>query len=140
VWPFLNQNRNWYGIAVQQSFVVGLTAQGSPEQQVLQQGFVFVQRFRSGCARSWITLLQRGKHYRIYSDGQHVWPLLCIYRHRQLLELKKLHSYSIEASLPEKPRIDPASERGEASPIPLDLVIFFSGFFGPIALQQQECS
>jgi hypothetical protein len=57
-----------------------------------------------------------------------------------LLELKKLHSYSIEASLPEKPRIDPANERGEASPIPLDLVIFFSGFFGPIALQQQECS
>jgi len=57
-----------------------------------------------------------------------------------LLELKKLHSYSIEASLPEKPRIDPASERGEASPIPLDLVIFFNGFFEPIALQQQECS
>jgi hypothetical protein len=45
-----------------------------------------------------------------------------------LLELKKLHSYSIEASLPEKPRIDPASERGKASPIPLFLVIFFSGF------------
>jgi hypothetical protein len=57
-----------------------------------------------------------------------------------LLELKKLHSYSIEASLPEEPRIDPASERGEASPIPLDLLIFFSDFFGPIALQQQECS
>jgi hypothetical protein len=54
-----------------------------------------------------------------------------------LLELKKLHSYSIEASLPEEPRIDPASERGEASPIPLDLLIFFSDFFGPIDLQQQ---
>jgi hypothetical protein len=54
-----------------------------------------------------------------------------------LLELKKLHSYSIEASLPEKPRINPACERGEASPAPLDLVIFFSDFFGPIDLQQQ---
>jgi hypothetical protein len=40
------------------------------------------------------------------------------------LALKKLHTYSIEASLPEKPRINPASERGEASPIPLDLMIF----------------
>jgi hypothetical protein len=57
-----------------------------------------------------------------------------------LLALKKLHSYSIEASLPEKTRINPAYERGGASPIPLDLVIFFSDFFEPIALQQQVCS
>jgi hypothetical protein len=55
-----------------------------------------------------------------------------------LLELKKLHSYSIEASLPEKPRINPACERGEASPIPLDLVIFFSDFFERIALGQKN--
>jgi len=45
------------------------------------------------------------------------------------LALKKLHTYSIEASLPEKPRINPASERGEASPIPLDLMIFFCDFW-----------